>query len=324
MVMNANVAMLIRFFRFAVLCVLLPVNADAKLQGARTIDREALSETTLEEGMPGGVVFMDESLPQILWVDLENGSMYRLKQTEQGKFAQPESIPISLGKAGYHKRREGDLRTPIGVYHVTSYLQDRQLDSKYGDGAFPFNYPSAFDRLQSRTGSGIWLHGLPKGVESRPLLDSDGCVVVDNQSLGLLKPLIQPGETMVVLAEGIEWWEERPKKYGELLTTIERWETDWESLDSDRYLSHYASEFTDFRRNLAEFKTYKKRVNGNKQWIGVDMSRMSALAHPEHEKLVSVRYYLTYRSSNYSWQGWKQMLWEYKDDGQWRIIYEGN
>ena len=313
---------------FIIVCCLFAANTPALeaslTEGARTIDRTSLDDTVIRQGLPGGVVYMDESLPQLLWVDLKNGNMYRLIQAQQGWFIQPESIPISLGKDSYHKRREGDLRTPVGVYHVTSYLQDRQLDARYGNGAFPFNYPSAFDRLQQRTGSGIWLHGLPKGVSSRPLLDSDGCVVVDNQTLGLLKPLISPGETMVVLAESIEWWEERPQKYDELLERIEQWRLDWESLNSDLYLGHYAEKFTDFRRNLESFKRYKRRVNQSKNWISVGMSRMSALVHPEHNELVSVRYYQTYRSSNYNWGGWKQMLWEYQENGQWRIIYEGN
>lgn len=296
----------------------------ASALGARTVERQSLDLAPLNLGLPKGVIYFSEDLPRLVWVDLDQGAMYLLEQQAPGQFAQPVAIPVSLGKKGYGKRKEGDLRTPVGVYHVTSYLADRQLDSKYGDGAFPVNYPSAFDLLEGRTGSGIWLHGLPKGVSSRPLLDSDGCVVVDNTTLGLLKPLISPQETMVVLAESLTWVEEQPANYQTFLTALEQWHQDWESLDHDRYFSHYALEFTDLRRNLSAWQRYKRRVNGRKDWIKVELSKLSAIAHPEHPDLVTVRYYQRYRSSNYNWRGWKQMLWREQENGQWQIVYEGN
>ncbi|MFT5929661.1 MAG: murein L,D-transpeptidase YafK, partial [Candidatus Azotimanducaceae bacterium] len=92
-------------------------------------------------------------------------------------------------------------------------------------GAFPLNYPNAQDRLMKRTGSGIWLNGLPKGVQSRRRLDSDGCVVIDNETLECLKPLITNNETLAVLLPGIEWSAEQ------LLITIEEWR---QSLASNR------------------------------------------------------------------------------------------
>lgn len=311
---------------FFVLSSLWVFNASAldSDRGAREMDRRVLDSTTVQEGIPSGIVHLSEDLPEILWVDLKDGDLYRLKQTKQGWFSQPESIPVSLGKQGYHKRKEGDLKTPVGVFHITSYLEDSQLASKYGDGAFPVNYPSGFDRLQGRTGSGIWIHGLPKGVTSRPLLDSDGCVVLDNETLNLLKPVLKPRETMVVLAEDLEWLDARPPSYDDLMQTIERWRDDWQSLSADQYFSHYDTSFTDLRRNFSAWKKYKRRVNGNKQWIKVDMSRLSVIVHPEKNNLVSMRYYQNYRSSNYNWRGWKQMLWQQQENGQWLIIYEGN
>jgi murein L,D-transpeptidase YafK len=292
--------------------------------GARDVGRQSLNLAPVNVGLPNGVVYFSEDLPRLVWVDLQQGLMYLLEQQAPGEFAQPVAIPVSLGKKGYGKRKEGDLLTPVGVYHVTSYLPDRQLDSKYGDGAFPVNYPSAFDILQRRTGSGIWLHGLPKGVASRPLLDSDGCVVVDNTTLGLLKPLIAPQETMVVLARALTFTEQQPANYQTFLTTLEAWHEDWESLDHDRYLRHYAAEFTDMRRNLEAWQRYKRRVNGRKDWIKVELGKLSAIAHPEHPDLITVRYYQEYRSSNYNWHGWKQMLWREQENGQWQIVYEGN
>jgi hypothetical protein len=73
---------------------------------------------------------------------------------------------ISLGKNGVEKRREGDQKTPLGVYRIVS-AKDR-LPDFYGPGAFPISYPNEWDRLQGRNGHGIWLHGTPSETYSRP------------------------------------------------------------------------------------------------------------------------------------------------------------
>ncbi len=301
--------------------LVLPTTVSA--DGARTSDRDSLNLTPIEQGLPQSIVHVADDLPRVIWVDLEQGQMYLLDRLGND-FVQPEAIPISLGKMGFGKRVEGDLRTPIGVYHVTSYLPDRKLDAKYGDGAFPVNYPGPYDRLQGRTGSGIWLHGLPKGVASRPLLDSDGCVVVDNPTLNLLKPMIVPTETVVVLAGELKWSERPDPKTAQFLPTFWQWHSDWESLNAEDYLQHYAQNFSDFRRDLPAWRKYKSRVNGNKGWIKVAVEKLSAIVHPDDPDLVVVRYKQNYRSSNYNWRGWKQMLWRRQDNGQWQIEYEGN
>jgi len=67
----------------------------------------------------------------------------------------------TLGKRGIDKLREGDQKTPLGVYHVTSMIPGAKLPDLYGWGAFPINYPNDWDRRAGKTGYGIWLHGVP-------------------------------------------------------------------------------------------------------------------------------------------------------------------
>jgi len=42
------------------------------------------------------------------------------------------------------------------------------LSDFYGAGAYPVNFPNIWDRRKQRSGHGIWLHGLPKGIASEP------------------------------------------------------------------------------------------------------------------------------------------------------------
>ena len=91
---------------------------------------------------------------------------------------------ISLGKNGVEKQRQGDQKTPLGVYRVISARE--RLPDFYGPGAFPLDYPNDWDRLQHRNGHGIWLHGTPSDTYSRAPWATDGCVVLTNEDFAKL------------------------------------------------------------------------------------------------------------------------------------------
>lgn len=277
-------------------------------------------------GIPRGLITENSKNPYLIWVSLKAGRLHILEKTENNEYLEIENISISIGKKGFGKELEGDKKTPVGVYKVTSFLADEGLDDFYGLGAYPINYPNAWDKLSSRTGHGIWLHGLPKGVDRRPLLDSDGCVVIDNSKLEKYSQYIDAGNSTMVLAdEELEWLSDASQhESADVMQAIKRWENQWESKDTDQYLSNYHNEFTDFKRNLSQWKAYKTRVNNAKSFINVDLSDLSVFAYPGEKDLVLSRFYQNYKSSNYNWKGWKQLLWRRNPEGVWQIIFEGN
>lgn len=112
---------------------------------------------------------------------------------------------ISVGKSGIHKQSEGDGRTPVGAYYITSVRDKKSLPEFYGAGALPINYPNAFDVQRGRTGSGIWLHGSPPEQYVRAPLASDGCVVLSNPDMDKLLNLVEPRTTPVIIAEQLQW-----------------------------------------------------------------------------------------------------------------------
>lgn len=112
---------------------------------------------------------------------------------------------ISVGKAGVGKQVEGDGRTPLGNYYITSVKDKKDLPAFYGAGALPINYPNAFDLHASRTGSGIWLHGTPPNQFVRATLASEGCVVLSNPDMDKLLVTVAPRTTPVVIAEQLQW-----------------------------------------------------------------------------------------------------------------------
>lgn len=296
----------------------------ADLSGA---PRRAIAEpeATSELNMPAGALQLARSHDYLLWAETKASKLHLLERNDSGALQPVKSMPMSIGKEGYGKRVEGDKRTPIGVYRITSFLSEAQLDDFYGSGAYPIDYPNALDKRLKRTGHGIWLHGLPQGVDSRPPRDSDGCVVINNTDLEALAGQITTGDTYLVISEDFEWQSLASSKQQlqPIKDHFERWLTAWQSLDNDIYLDYYAKDFSNLEKGKQAWDSYKRRIHKNKRFIDVSISDLSVFTYPGEENLVTVRYYQSYKSSNYQWQGWKEQLWGLRD-GEWKIVYEGD
>lgn len=156
--------------------------------------------------VPANLVKVKPSTRHIIAVDLSKARLYLLEResnTETFKLREHHYVSIGLGGSG--KRYEGDLRTPIGIYNITGFKPDSKLPELYGTGAFTLDYPNAMDRLSGRTGSGIWLHGMPHEQLSRPPQDSEGCIVLQNELIDRFTSLIDPKTTPVLLSDSLKW-----------------------------------------------------------------------------------------------------------------------
>ncbi len=256
-------------------------------------------------------------------VDTEKARLY-LYENHNGQPRFVADYYISHGKAGGDKLREGDKKTPIGVYHVTASLPRNKLGDFYGSGAFPISYPNEWDKRQGRKGHGIWLHGTPSDTFSRPPRASDGCVVLSNQDLDALAKMLQIGTTPVIISNNIEWLslDDWQAERGALQQSIGDWRADWESLDTEKYLRHYSKRFFSSNQNLEQWAAQKRQVNSGKQWIKVATNNISMFRNPGADEMVVVAFEQDYRSSNLSNVMKKRQYW-IKEDGAWKIIYEG-
>ncbi len=230
----------------------------------------------------------------------------------------------TIGKNGIDKNREGDQKTPLGIYHVTSSIPRQKLADLYGAGAFPINYPNEWDRRQGRNGFGIWLHGTPSDTYSRPPRSSDGCVVLTNEDLKAISRNVQVGLTPVIIADGIEWMAPDGARTvrGELTQHLESWRRDWESLDTDKYLKHYAATFSAGKLDLEQWSAHKRAVNSSKEWLRLKLDKVSIYLYPGRNDLAIVTFEQAYTSSNLDSQMRKRLYW-IKEGGAWRIIHEG-
>ncbi|REJ74177.1 MAG: hypothetical protein DWQ36_23450 [Acidobacteria bacterium] len=238
--------------------------------------------------------------------------------------ALPGEIYVAIGKAGADKVREGDEKTPIGVYWVRDFIPGSRLPEIYGEGAYPISYPNLWDRRLGRTGSGIWIHGTDKADDELLPRSSRGCLTLRNRDFRALDPLVEIGRTPVVIAHDLQWVSrsEFVRVRDDLLGAVERWRLDWESLDTDAYLAHYGEDFRAEGMNLATWSTHKRRVNAHKREIRVALDELAAFKYPGEDDLFLVTFRQDYRSDNYDSTRHKSQFWRRGAEG-WRIVQEG-
>jgi murein L,D-transpeptidase YafK len=228
---------------------------------------------------------------------------------------------ISLGKNGVDKSREGDQKTPIGVYSLLPMKGG--LPDFYGPGAYPLSYPNEWDRVNGRNGHGIWLHGTPPDTYSRAPWATDGCVVLTNEDLARLSKYVDVNHTPVVIGQAVEWrspdqWEAERDGF---LAAFGKWRSDWESLDANRYLSHYSRNFRSEHRDFATWSARKRQLNAGKTWIKVGVNDVSVFEYPGAQDLMVISFEQDYRSNNLSNRTLKRQYWA-REGGQWRIVHE--
>lgn len=273
---------------------------------ARLHDRPAPVTNTSEESLPDEVVQLGQGVSALLVVDLADSSLHHLA-VSNGRSTLIQQHYIGSGKAGYGKWVEGDNKTPLGVYRIDGYRSDASLPDLYGAGALTLDYPNALDRFLGRTGSGIWVHGVPHGQRSRSPRSSEGCVTMSNDHFTTLherltgepsalplhssdRPFSPKGESVVLLTHDIHWRgaSARILEQQEFQTLFERYQQAWHRRNVSELLSLYAS--ADMARENLRQVTSHKRAGAllldsvNKRDISIFYNPSS----PEHKRSSTV------------------------------------
>ena len=145
----------------------------ADLREESRIRLKALRERPPPGSIPSQFLALSPRTRHAIAVDTSKSRLYLFENSTEGLKLIADYY-ISIGKSGIEKTLEGDQRTPLGVYYITSNLDPKSLKDFYGSGALPINYPNPLDVSRGKTGGGIWLHGTPPGQFSRAPKASDG------------------------------------------------------------------------------------------------------------------------------------------------------
>lgn len=282
--------------------------------------------------LPGNLLVFADEMKHAILVDTRASRIY-VYANDNGTPRYVTDFYVTIGKLGFDKYKEGDQRTPLGVYFVTGHLPREQLDKNYGAqadlygvGAWPISYPNELDRTQGRTGHGIWLHGVPAATYARAPLASNGCVALTNPEMQKLAEYLQLGKTAVVIVPGIQWLDQAAwdKQHEAAKATLENWRTAWAERQTSRYLNFYSDSFrSDDGLNIRSWSEQKAAVNNSKEWVKVDLNDVSIFAAGENASQLVTSFEQDYRSNNLDNRMKKRLYWQREGEG-WRIVWEGS
>jgi L,D-transpeptidase YnhG len=215
---------------------------------------KALRERPPPGAVPSQFLALSPRNKHAIAVDASRSRLYLFENRPTG-LALVADYYISIGKSGLEKNAEGDLRTPLGVYFITSNLDPKSLKDFYGSGALPINYPNVLDSKRGKTGRGIWLHGTPPSQFSRAPQATDGCVVLANPDLDQVIRTVEILTTPVVISQRLNWVtpnsaRSASKPFEEALTA---WQSAKSSGNMDRLLSFYSPDFNSNGKTLTEW-----------------------------------------------------------------------
>ena len=154
--------------------------------------------------VPREFVALPPSIRNAVAVDASRSRLYLFNNGPEGLTLAGDYY-VSLGKLGVAKRDSGDLRTPLGVYWITSSMAAHQIAPQFGAAALGINYPNAWDRHEGRSGSGLFVHGVPQDILARLPWATDGCVAMANEDLMQFAARLTPVDTPVLIARQLDW-----------------------------------------------------------------------------------------------------------------------
>jgi murein L,D-transpeptidase YafK len=226
---------------------------------------------------------------------------------------------IAVGKERGDKEREGDNRTPEGIYFTEGLIDGEKLPEKYGPKAIPINFPNPMDRLSKKSGYGIWLHGVENNARIEEANVTEGCVAFYNEDIDELAHWLKPHQGIVVIARDSAEVN-RPADVQDLMSQTQNWAASWRERRLDDYVAHYHSEFKYKGLDRSGFHTYKKNVFAGYKQMTVEFGDIRAVTHP--------KYAISFMNQDFNGddrfitKGRKILYWSKDESGQWRIIHE--
>jgi len=215
------------------------------------------------------------------------------------------SHDVITGKDG-DKKVEGDLKTPVGVYDIVKRFTPPS--NYYGPVAFELSYPNLLDKLSKKSGSGIWIHGLPMTGKRTNDYNTRGCVAFENDSLLEFAKIIGKSG-VVMIAEG-DLNLANSDDIASVLSSIFTWKDAWERNDINSYLKFYADDFIRFDgMSVANFKQMKSRIFSKNELKRIGFSNISITPYPnsKNQKIFKVSFYEDYDAPSYKFKGQKEL-----------------
>lgn len=212
---------------------------------------------------------------------------------------------VFIGKELGDKKKEGDMKTPVGAYKLTNRLT--KLDPFYGPLALTTNYPNIFDKTKGKTGHGIWIHGLPEKEDRDDF--TQGCIALDNNEIKKLDNSINIDNSVLVISEKT-FKPAHKEDISIILSSIFSWRDAWKYSDIKSYLSFYSDEFKKSDgKDIEEFKRYKTRLFKRDEKKTIQFSNINIIPYPNDmgKTIYKVIMDELYKTRTYKYDGKKEL-----------------
>jgi L,D-transpeptidase YnhG len=281
----------------------------------------ALRERPAAGTVPSQFSELSQKTKHAIAVDASRSRLYLFENTASGLKLVADYY-ISVGKAGTAKTAEGDQRTPLGVYFITSNLDPKSLKDFYGSGALPINYPNILDSKRGKTGGGIWLHGTPPNQFSRAPQATDGCVVLANPDLQHIIRTVEVRTTPVVIAKQLKWVAPQnaraeSKPFEDALLG---WRNAKTSGNLQQILTYYTPDFNSNGKTLAQWAPVLKTEIDQTQGRTIQLKDVSYLRWTDVADTMVVTFGEVADGARVGWT--KRQYW-IRQEKQWKIFFEG-
>jgi len=209
------------------------------------------------------------------------------------------------GRDAGDKVREGDYKTPIGIYNITKKIS--KLDSFYGPLAFVTSYPNIYDRYQGKEGHGIWIHGVPEDKDRKSY--TKGCIAINNSDIKCLDKDIDIDRTLLIISPNKNTKKVTKEQLAIILSQLYRWRYSWIYGDIDGYLDFYSKDFIRADgMKFSRFKKYKTRVFQKPEQKSIVFSDISVIPYPTKEGVFKVSFDESYKSDSLEFDGKKVLI----------------
>ena len=246
-----------------------------------------------------------ESYTNILICDKSQSKLSLYKKDHNNSFVLQKEYNAYTGKKEGDKEKEGDLKTPVGIYNIVKKIT--KVDSFYGPMAFVTSYPNLYDKYRNKTGQGIWIHGLPINQERDSF--TKGCIAINNKSIECLDRNIDMKKTVLIINEKTLHKNISKEELSKILSNLFQWRFAWIYNDLDRYLSFYDPTFKRFDgRDFKNFKRYKQRIFNKKEKKTIIFTKINIVPYPKSSNIYQITFKEQYKSQSFSFNGNKVLI----------------
>ncbi len=246
-----------------------------------------------------------ESYTNILTCDKDKSTLCVYRKDNNNSFELKKEYSAFTGKYRGNKIKEGDLRTPIGIYTITKKIS--KVDPFYGPLAFVTSYPNSYDKYLGKNGHGIWIHGLPLNQKRDNF--TKGCIAIHNDSIECLNKHLDITKTLLIINQSDIKENISKKNLSIILSQLYKWRYSWTYNETAKYLGFYSNDFVRFDGvDYKSFVSYKTRIFKKQEKKEIVFSDLNVIPYPNTTNLYKISFKEYYKSNSFEFTGDKVLM----------------